>query len=92
MRRQWVFYDRHFCRIPRPPEVQATFGEIDDDPTVYHTVNGPSEFRVIRTIRNWSIILVAAVNQQRPRADAVKPMEETDGWLDVVGGFLAEHD
>lgn len=51
-----MFYDRHLCRIPWPPEVQATFDAIDDDPTVYHTMNGPSEFHVIGTTRNWSII------------------------------------
>ena len=26
------------------------------DPTVYHTMNGPSEFHCIGTIRNWSIV------------------------------------
>jgi L-proline amide hydrolase len=51
-----VFYDRHLCRIPWPPEVEATFAAIADDPTVYHTMNGPSEFHCIGTIRTWSII------------------------------------
>jgi L-proline amide hydrolase len=51
-----VFYDRHLCRVPWPPEVEATFAAITDDPTVYHTMNGPSEFHCIGTIRTWSII------------------------------------
>ena len=51
-----VFYDRHVCRVPWPPEVEATFAAIADDPTVYHTMNGPSEFHCIGTIRSWSII------------------------------------
>ncbi|WP_329521304.1 proline iminopeptidase-family hydrolase [Spirillospora sp. NBC_01491] len=51
-----VFYDRHVCRIPWPDEVARTFAAIDDDPTVYHTMNGPSEFHVVGTLRNWSII------------------------------------
>ena len=51
-----VFYDRHVCRVPWPPEVEATFAAIADDPTVYHTMNGPSEFHCIGTIRTWSII------------------------------------
>jgi L-proline amide hydrolase len=51
-----IFYDRHLCRVPWPPELQATFDAIAEDPTVYHTMNGPSEFHVIGTIRDWSII------------------------------------
>jgi L-proline amide hydrolase len=51
-----VFYDRHVCRVPWPPEVEATFAAIAADPTVYHTMNGPSEFHCIGTIKDWSII------------------------------------
>ena len=51
-----VFYDRHLCRVPWPEELQASFDAITADPTVYHTMNGPSEFHVIGTIRDWSII------------------------------------
>jgi L-proline amide hydrolase len=52
-----VFYDRHVCRIrPRPAEVAASFDQIDDDPTVYHTMNGPSEFHVIGSLKDWSVI------------------------------------
>ena len=49
-----VFYARHVCRVqPMPPEVLAAFEWIDKDPTVYHTMNGPSEFHVIGSIRDW---------------------------------------
>jgi L-proline amide hydrolase len=51
-----VFYDRHLCRVPWPEELQASFNAIAEDPTVYHTMNGPSEFHVIGTIKDWSII------------------------------------
>ena len=52
-----VFYDRHVCRVvPNPPEVAASFAALDEDPTVYHTMNGPSEFHVIGTMKNWSVI------------------------------------
>jgi L-proline amide hydrolase len=52
-----VFYARHVCRIvPNPPEVQESFRQIDEDPTVYHTMNGPSEFHVVGTLRDWSVI------------------------------------
>lgn len=52
-----VFYDRHVCRVvPNPPEVTASFAALADDPTVYHTMNGPSEFHVIGTMKDWSVI------------------------------------
>lgn len=52
-----AFYDRHVCRVvPNPPEVTASFDAIAEDPTVYHTMNGPSEFHVIGTLRTWSVV------------------------------------
>ena len=52
-----VFYNRHVCRVvPNPPEVTASFSKLAQDPTVYHTMNGPSEFHVIGTLKGWSII------------------------------------
>lgn len=52
-----VFYDRHLCRVkPMPREVALSFAQIDADPTVYHTMNGPSEFHVIGTLTAWNII------------------------------------
>lgn len=52
-----VFYDRHLCRVkPMPQEVARSFAQIAADPTVYHTMNGPSEFHVIGSLKSWSII------------------------------------
>jgi L-proline amide hydrolase len=52
-----VFYDRHVCRVlPNPPEVAASFAAMEADPTVYHTMNGPSEFHVIGSLLPWSLI------------------------------------
>jgi len=49
-----VFYKRHLCRLPEwPEEVERTFAKLEEDPTVYHTMNGPSEFHVIGSIRDW---------------------------------------
>jgi L-proline amide hydrolase len=49
-----VFYQRHVCRLdPWPPELVEAFAWIERDPTVYHTMNGPSEFHVIGSIRDW---------------------------------------
>lgn len=52
-----VFYGRHVCRVqPLPVEVARTFAAIDADPTVYHAMNGPTEFHVIGSLRDWSVI------------------------------------
>ncbi len=51
-----AFYDRHVCRVPWPPEVERTFAAMDIDSTVYRNMNGPNEFHVIGTMKDWSII------------------------------------
>lgn len=52
---EWV-YARHVCRVvPNPPEVLATMNQLQADPTVYHTMNGPNEFFVIGTLKSWDI-------------------------------------
>jgi L-proline amide hydrolase len=49
-----VFYRRHVCRLdPWPPELEEGFAWIERDPTVYHTMNGPSEFHVVGSIKDW---------------------------------------
>jgi L-proline amide hydrolase len=50
-----VFYDRHLCRVPLPECAQRTFAQLAQDPTVYHTMNGPSEFHVIGSLTGWDI-------------------------------------
>ena len=49
------FYERHLCRIPFPDVLQRTFAQLAEDPTVYHTMNGPSEFHVIGTLKGWDV-------------------------------------
>jgi L-proline amide hydrolase len=52
-----VFYDRHLCRLdPWPDSLNRSFAAMQADPTVYQTMNGPSEFHVIGSLRSWSII------------------------------------
>lgn len=51
-----VFYDRHVCRVvPWPPEVARTFAIMGEDNTVYRNMNGPTEFHVIGTMKDWTI-------------------------------------
>ncbi len=58
------FYERHLCRIvPFPEPLQRSFDLLDEDPTVYHTMNGPSEFHVVGSLRPWDI--TARLNEIR---------------------------
>lgn len=51
------FYGLHVCRVtPFPKEMTDAFDNIKDDSTVYETMNGPSEFYVIGTLKDWGII------------------------------------
>jgi len=50
-----VYYDRHLCRVPWPDYVERSFAQIAEDPTVYHTMNGPSEFHCIGSLKTWDI-------------------------------------
>ncbi len=50
-----VYYDRHLCRVPWPDCLQRSFDGLEADPTVYYAMNGPSEFHVIGTLKDWDI-------------------------------------
>src|SRR3954470_3694257 len=119
-----VFYARHVCRLdPWPEEVTEAFGWIDRDPTVYHTMNGPSEFHAVGSIRDWQAkdrlgaidvptLLVSGRHDEATPAlqetlrDGIRGaewvvfedsshmphVEEREGYLQVVGEWLARHD
>jgi proline-specific peptidase len=51
-----VFYRRHLCRVdPWPDWLQRSFADMEADPEVYNTMNGPSEFHVIGSIKDFDI-------------------------------------
>ena len=51
-----VFYHKHLCRLdPWPDYVNRTFQKLVQNPEVYFTMNGSSEFHVIGTLKNWDI-------------------------------------
>jgi L-proline amide hydrolase len=51
------FYQRHLCRVvPTPQDLVDTIEQMEAEPTVYHTMNGPNEFHVLGTLRGWTII------------------------------------
>jgi L-proline amide hydrolase len=79
------FYERHVCRvIPFPDGLQRTFAQLAEDPTVYHTMNGPSEFHVIGTLKDWDItprlgevrvpVLVISGEFDEATPDVVRPL------------------
>jgi L-proline amide hydrolase len=52
-----VFYRRHVCRLdPWPDCVNRAFEKLSKDPEVYNTMNGPSEFHVIGSLKDWDIV------------------------------------
>jgi len=52
-----VFYRLHVCRAdPWPDCVLRTFAQLERNPEVYYTMNGPSEFHVTGTIKDWTIV------------------------------------
>lgn len=51
-----MFYRRHLCRLDVWPDcMNRTFEKMNQNPEVYHTMNGPSEFHVIGTLKDWDI-------------------------------------
>lgn len=51
------FYEKHVCRTaPWPRDYLASTYEIFNDPTVYRTMNGPSEFHVTGTLKDWGVV------------------------------------
>jgi L-proline amide hydrolase len=52
-----VFYERHVCRVtPTPPDFQESVDQMETEPTVYHTMNGPNEFHVVGTLGSWTVV------------------------------------
>jgi L-proline amide hydrolase len=53
----FVFYRRHLCRLPTWPDcMNRTFEKLSKYPEVYTAMNGPSEFHVIGTLKDWDIV------------------------------------
>lgn len=51
------FYKKHVCRIwPFPDAMNIALHRIEEDPTVYHTMNGPNEFYIVGNLKEWSVI------------------------------------
>ena len=94
-----VFYDRHLCRVPWPAALQRSFDQIAADPTVYHTMNGPSEFHVIGSLKGWDITdrlhdiddADAARVRSPRRGDAVNRRGDPRAHSRAPSGTIFEH-
>jgi len=77
------FYNRHVCRVvPNPDYVQRSFAKLGENPEVYNTMNGPSEFFVVGTLKNWDVI---------PQLGKIKaPTLVTSGKYDEATPVIAE--
>ncbi|AHI24718.1 hypothetical protein BGC31_07210 [Komagataeibacter xylinus] len=52
-----IFTRRHICRVfPFPEPLESSFRQLMHDPTVYHTMIGPSEFSTVGTLKDWSVV------------------------------------
>jgi len=81
------FYTRYLCRVdPWPDALVRTFDAMGADPTVYGTMNGPSEFTVVGTIRDWDVtdrlheievpVLLVSGAHDEVRPDVVRVIHE----------------
>jgi proline-specific peptidase len=51
-----AFYERHVCRLdPWPDYVLRTFAGLQEHPDVYLTMQGPNEFVITGTLKDWDI-------------------------------------
>jgi L-proline amide hydrolase len=52
-----TYYRQFLCRLdPWPDDLQETLALQADDPTVYHTMIGPSEFYCPGTLHDWTVV------------------------------------
>jgi proline-specific peptidase len=51
-----VFYKRHLCRLDEwPDSVNRSMAFLEERGEVYRFMNGPSEFHVVGTLRDWDV-------------------------------------
>ncbi|KAK0237045.1 Alpha/Beta hydrolase protein [Armillaria nabsnona] len=52
-----IFMKKHVCTLDQwPADVITSFKAYMENPTVYNTMQGPSEFRVTGSLKTWSIV------------------------------------
>ncbi|KAJ3574054.1 hypothetical protein NP233_g2025 [Leucocoprinus birnbaumii] len=72
-----VYYAHYFCTLnPMPDALMESFGWLEKDPTVYFTMNGPSEFYITGPNKDWTIVDEAH--------KILVPTLLTNGWRDMA--------
>ncbi|WP_461003987.1 proline iminopeptidase-family hydrolase [Streptomonospora sediminis] len=82
-----VFYNRHVLRMdPWPREFTATFMDTFSNPAVYLAMNGPCEFHVIGTLKDWGVVdllpeitaptLVLSGSHDEVTPESIRPFHE----------------
>ncbi|KAJ7471391.1 proline-specific peptidase [Mycena galericulata] len=52
-----LFNETHLCTLkPWPTDLRRSFTDLLDDPRLYLIMNGPSEFMITGTLKDWTII------------------------------------
>ena len=52
-----VYYQRHVCRLdPWPEALTRAMAKLFENSSVYRAMNGPSEFCVVGSLKDWSIV------------------------------------
>ncbi|KAI0318464.1 proline-specific peptidase [Amylostereum chailletii] len=52
-----VFYQKHICTLdPWPEDLVKAFAGMEEDPTVYSTMLGTSEFNINGTLKTWTVL------------------------------------
>ncbi|KZV68540.1 proline-specific peptidase [Peniophora sp. CONT] len=52
-----AFYQKHICTLdPWPEQLNQAFAALGEDPTVYSTMFGVSEFSINGTLKDWSVV------------------------------------
>ena len=93
------FYRRHVCQVePTPQEFVDSTAQMEAEPTVYYTMNGPNEFHVIGSLRDWSVIdrlgdidrpaLILAGEHDEATPETWQPY--VDGITDVRSTVIAD--
>ncbi|KAG2052046.1 hypothetical protein BDR06DRAFT_958421 [Suillus hirtellus] len=51
-----IFFEKHVCKSPWPKVTETSFAAMMQHTTMYHTMNGPSEFTITGMLKSWSCL------------------------------------
>lgn len=72
-----------------PEFVQRSFAKLDGNPQVYRTMNGPTEFHVVGTLKDWEIL--SRLHRVAPEMPVLLTSGRYDEATPVQVAAIAEH-